>query len=86
KQGEEICHKQYHYSDIAIQRSSYSLGPVGTREDDIVGAVAAATHVLRDEPAPAPFNIKDKREALLLLVHYVGDLHQPLHVGAVYLS
>lgn len=86
KPGEEICHRQYHYSDIAIQRSSYSLGPVGTREDDIVGAVAAATHVLKGEPAPAPFNIKDKREALLLLVHYVGDLHQPLHVGAVYLS
>ena len=86
KPGEEICHKQYHYSDIAIQRSSYSLGPVGTREDDIVSAVAAATHVLKGEPAPAPFNIKDKREALLLLVHYVGDLHQPLHVGAVYLS
>lgn len=86
KPGEEICHKQYHYSDIAIQRSSYSLGPVGTREDDIVGAVAAATRVLKGEPAPAPFNIKDKREALLLLVHYVGDLHQPLHVGAVYLS
>lgn len=86
KPGEEICHKQYHYSDIAIQRSTYSLGSAGTREDDIVGAVAAATHVLMGEPAPAPFNIKDKREALLLLVHYVGDLHQPLHVGAVYLS
>ena len=86
KPGEEICHKQYHYSDVAIQRSSYSLGPVGAREDDIVGAVAAATRVLKGEPAPAPFNIKDKREALLLLVHYVGDLHQPLHVGAVYLS
>src|SRR5205814_6449349 len=26
------------------------------------------------------------REALLVLVHYVGDIHQPLHVGAVYLD
>ncbi len=86
KPGEETCHKQYHYSDIAIQHSAYSLGPVGTRTDDIVGAVAAASHVLRGEAAPSPFNIQSKREALLLVVHYVGDLHQPLHVGAVYLN
>jgi hypothetical protein len=26
------------------------------------------------------------REALLLLTHYVGDIHQPLHVGAIYLD
>jgi hypothetical protein len=86
KPGEEICHKQYHYSDIAIQQTKYSLGPVGTRDDDIVAAVSAATHVLKGEPSPAPFAIKDKREALLLLAHYVGDIHQPLHVGAIYLN
>ncbi|RTL33158.1 MAG: hypothetical protein EKK47_03165 [Burkholderiales bacterium] len=86
KPGEESCHKQYHYSDISIQHSAYSLGPVGTRNDDIVAAVAAATHVLKGDPSPAPFAIKDKREALLLIVHYVGDLHQPLHVGAIYLN
>ena len=26
------------------------------------------------------------REALRLLAHYVGDIHQPLHVAAVYLD
>lgn len=71
---------------MAIQRTEYSLGVVGARNDDIVGAVAATIHVLKDEPAPAPFSIKDKREALLLLAHYIGDIHQPLHVGAVYLN
>ena len=86
KSGEEVCHKQYHYSDVAIQHQTYLLGFVGTRDDDIVAAVIAATHVLKGDPAPAPFNIKDKAEALRLLVHYVGDLHQPLHVGAVYLD
>jgi hypothetical protein len=84
--GDEPCHKQYHYSDVAIQRDHYARGTVGTRNDDIVGAVAAAARVLKGEPTPAPFNIKDKREALLLLVHYVGDIHQPLHVGALYLD
>jgi hypothetical protein len=86
KPTEESCHKQYHYTDVAIQRNHYKLGSVGTRDDDIVAAVVAAAHVVRDEPAPAPFNFKDKREALLVLAHYVGDIHQPLHVGALYLS
>jgi hypothetical protein len=84
--GEEICHKQYHYSDVAIQHGTYKLGWVGTRNDDVVAAVAAMTHVLKGDAAPAPFNIKDKKEALILLAHYVGDLHQPLHVGAIYLD
>jgi hypothetical protein len=86
KPGEEICHKQYHYTDVAIQHQTYLLGFVGTRDDDIVAAVTATIHVLKGDPAPAPFNIKDKAEALRLLAHYVGDIHQPLHVGAVYLD
>jgi hypothetical protein len=86
KPGEEICHKQYHYTDVAIQHQTYLLGFVGTRDDDIVGAIIATTHVLKGDPAPAPFNIKDKLEALRLLAHYAGDIHQPLHVGAVYLD
>jgi len=86
KPTEESCHKQYHYSDVAIQRTRYRPGLVGTRDDDLAAAVGAAMHVLRGEPAPAPFNIKDRREALLLLAHYAGDIHQPLHVGAIYLD
>ncbi len=86
KAGEEICHKQYHYSDVAIQRSGYAPGTVGTRDDDIVQAVVAATHVLKGDATPAPFDIKSPREALLILAHYAGDIHQPLHVGAVYLD
>ncbi len=84
--GDESCHKQYHYSDEAIQRQRYRLGDVGTRAFDVVGAIAATTHVLEGDPAPAPFDIKSQREALLLLAHYVGDVEQPLHVGAVYLD
>jgi hypothetical protein len=86
KPSAESCHKQYHYSDVAVQRKRYQPGQTGTRNDDIVVAVGAAIHVLKGEPAPAPFDIEDKREALRLLAHYVGDIHQPLHVGAVYLD
>jgi len=84
--SEESCHKQYHYTDVAIQRDHYAPGLVGTRDDDIVAAIGAATRVLQGEAAPAPFDIKSQREALLLLAHYVGDIHQPLHVGAIYLD
>lgn len=86
KPDEESCHKQYHYADIAIQRGKYGESFTGARADDVVHAVVAAIDVLEGKPAPAPFNLKDKKEALLLLTHYIGDLHQPLHVGAVYLD
>jgi hypothetical protein len=83
---EESCHKQYHYADIAIQRGRYAPAVTGARGDDVVGAIGAAIHVLRGEAAPAPFDIRSPREALMLLAHFVGDLHQPLHVGTVYLD
>ena len=84
--GDEICHKGYHYSDIAIQHRQYDSSLVGARPTDVVGATQAALIVLQGGSSPAPFSFKDKREALLVLAHYVGDIHQPLHVGAVYLS
>lgn len=86
KPGEEVCHKQYHYSDISIAHSSYSPSFVGARADDVANAISAMIAVLQGRAAPAPFSIKSQREALLLLVHYVGDIHQPLHVGAIYLD
>jgi hypothetical protein len=86
KSCEESCHKQYHYADVAVQHDRYDRSFFGARDYDIVNAVAAATRVLKGDPAPVPFSFKGKREALLLLAHYVGDIHQPLHVGALYLD
>jgi hypothetical protein len=83
---EEDCHRQYHYTDLNLLQPKYRLGVVGAREDDIVAAITAAIRVLQNKVAAQPFMIKDKREALLILAHYVGDIHQPLHVGAVYLN
>jgi quercetin dioxygenase-like cupin family protein len=80
------CDDTYHFADVAIQHNEYSRSYVGTSNHDIVSAINAAIMVLRDQPPPSPFSIRDKREALLLLVHFVEDLHQPLHVGAIYLD
>jgi hypothetical protein len=84
--AQEVCHKQYHYADVAVQRDGYARPQIGTSDHDIVSAVAACIAVLQGKRAPAPFAIASKKEALRLLAHYMGDLHQPLHVGAVYLD
>jgi hypothetical protein len=80
------CHQAFHFADVAIQRDSYDRRYVGTGDHDIVSAINACIAVLQDRPVPSPFFIKDKKEALFLLAHFVGDIHQPLHVGAVYLD
>jgi S1/P1 Nuclease len=79
------CHTRYHFADVAIQRDGYSRSFFGTGNDDIVSALDSAVLVLQFQPPEPPISIKDKKEALLLIAHFVGDLHQPLHVGAVYL-
>ena len=85
---ERGCHNTFHFVDVAIQRNSFDRALQGTNPHDLVAAISAAIAVLQDRPIPPPFpfSIRDKKEALLLLAHLIGDLHQPLHVGAVYLD
>ncbi|MBI3283910.1 MAG: S1/P1 nuclease [Burkholderiales bacterium] len=83
---EENCHKQYHYADVSLQHTRYKTGYAGTSDHDVVHAIRAAIAVLQGKPQPQPFRFKDEREALALLTHYVGDIHQPLHVGSVFLD
>ena len=83
---ERGCHNTYHFDDVAFQRDRFDRNYLGTNEHDLVAAITAAIAVLKDNPTPAPFSIKDKKEALFMLAHLVGDLHQPLHVEAVYLA
>lgn len=80
------CHNTYHFDDVAVERDRFDRGYMGTNDHDLVAAITAAIAVLQDKPSPAPFSIADKKEALFLLAHFLGDLHQPLHVGAVYLD
>ena len=84
--GEDSCHRQTHYTDIALQRSRYLQGFAGTREDDVVGSLRTAILVLQGKPAAGPPQFKSPREALLVLAHLIGDVHQPLHVGSIYLD
>jgi S1/P1 Nuclease len=80
------CHNTFHYADVAIQRGRFDRNFKGTNERDVVAAINAAIAVLSDKPPSPSFSFKNKKEALFVLAHLVGDLHQPLHVGSVYLD
>jgi hypothetical protein len=84
--GRRGCQDTYHFADVAVQHDRYDRAYAGTSEHDIVSTINAAIQVLKDQPATAPISIRDKKEALFLLAHFLGDLHQPLHVGALYLD
>ncbi|WP_166642154.1 S1/P1 nuclease [Paludibacterium purpuratum] len=87
---DQNCHKSYHFTDIPIQQKRYDEHFAGADAHDIVHAMNAAVQVLQGHPAPEGFNFAEGRagqtEALRLLAHLVGDEHQPLHVGAIYLD
>ena len=80
-------HARYHYTDVPFQAETYEARAVGTNDEDIVHILRQCILVLKGSTArdgnPHGFTA---REALLLLTHLMGDLHQPLHVGVAYVS
>jgi hypothetical protein len=80
-------HRDYHYTDVPIQETHYQLGTHGTKPIDVVQITTQCINVLKGNNTPGtnPHGFSP-RIALILLVHFVGDLHQPLHVGALYLN
>jgi hypothetical protein len=65
----------WHYISIDDQETleTTARDPDG----DVLEAIERFSAVLRDPQATRPA----KQEALRFLVHFVGDVHQPLHVG-----
>jgi hypothetical protein len=80
------CHAKYHFADEPAETGAYAFGDPGTNDHDVVHAINAALAKLEGKPVPAPFRIRTNAEALRLLAHFVGDIHQPLHAGAEYLD
>jgi hypothetical protein len=80
-------HSEYHYTDVPFQLEHYHDGEVGTTDVDIVQTLKEAIAVLqgKDTPQTNPHHFT-KRQALILITHLVGDIHQPLHVGAAYVD
>jgi hypothetical protein len=80
-------HHWFHYTDVPILNvHKYSDGKTGRNKWDIVHMISYCVSVLRGEaPENNPRKIT-KPIAVILLSHYVGDIHQPLHVGAEYFN
>jgi len=79
-------HHWFHYTDVSVHHAGilYKNGLVGTSEFDIVHMVPYCMDVLSGKQSSTNARRITKRVALILLAHYIGDLHQPLHVGAEY--
>ena len=80
-------HFVFHYTDIPFEEKSYKDDSVGATNVDVVHAIPACILILQGKSAEQTLltNVTP-RVALRLLVHYLEDLHQPLHVGAGYLD
>jgi len=78
-------HHWFHYTDVPVLNAAkYSDGKTGRSRWDIVHMINYCIAVLQGEtPENNPRKIT-KSVAVILLAHYVGDIHQPLHVGAEY--
>jgi S1/P1 nuclease len=81
-------HGKYHYTDVPLKRPKYESDIAGTNNTDVVHMINYIVRQLRakdpkDKPKLRDVSLTDT-EAVWLLAHLVGDIHQPLHVGAAY--
>jgi hypothetical protein len=68
---------EWHYVDLPLGLKQYQLDGPFSRSDDVVHMIEMAVSVLEGGGDKRI----TKQEALHMLVHFVGDEHQPLHVG-----
>jgi len=78
-------HHWFHYADIPlVPIQKYADGKVGRSKWDVVHMISYCVEVLRGNLPEDNERKITKPIAVILLAHYVGDVHQPLHVGAEY--
>lgn len=80
-------HHWMHYTDVPVLHAEkYSDGKTGRGNWDVVHSIPYCIGVLRGEIAEDNPRKITKTIAVILLAHCVGDIHQPLHVGAEYFN
>ena len=65
----------WHYVSIPIDADGYDPQRDGHAGDNVIDAIDRFTKVLANRQAPK----EERMEALKFVVHFIGDLHQPLH-------
>ncbi|MCX6348298.1 MAG: S1/P1 nuclease [Candidatus Aureabacteria bacterium] len=66
-----------HYINYPLELLEPKYDVRQTEDGNIVSAIEAQIAILKDREA----SLSARREALKFLVHFVGDIHQPLHCG-----
>ena len=78
-------HSEFHYTDVpVVGDEKYADGTVGRFEFDVVKMIPFCIRVLKGEEPETNERAITKSIAVILITHYMGDIHQPLHVGAEY--
>jgi len=67
--------EKWHYVDVPIDQPHLDMARDCANGDCVVAAIAKFRAQLKNPSTPAP----QRKEALEFLVHFVGDMHQPLH-------
>ena len=68
---------KWHYVNLAEDDCHYEAARECPNGNCVVGAIAAQTAILADRSKPQA----ERAQALKFVVHFVGDVHQPLHAG-----
>jgi hypothetical protein len=71
----------YHYTNVPFQAQKYDLSTIGARPTDILQMTRESIRVLRGRSKTFT-----QRDALRLLIHLVGDMHQPVHNGNAFVA
>lgn len=75
--------REWHYDNLPLGCKSYQTCPF-TPDNDVVHMLNICIRTLQGRPDPN--HPLSKRNALKLLVHFLGDMHQPLHIGCGYID
>lgn len=65
----------WHYADIAENNCQYVPGINGDNGNNVIEAIRTQTAILGDTTKTDA----ERAEALKFVVHFVGDIHQPMH-------
>jgi hypothetical protein len=78
-------HHWFHYTDVPVMPAQrYRDGVIGRSRWDVVHMIPFCIGVLQGRIPEQNERKITKPVAIILLAHYVADIHQPLHVGAAY--
>ena len=76
--------REWHYDDLPLNCKNYQTCTGFTPDNDIVHMLNVCIRTLQGHRDPN--HPLSQRNALKLLVHFLGDIHQPLHVGCGFID